>query len=168
MSAPSEGVGPSRSAIQAAIITLLRAIVPAGLEIVEGYDNRVPEPIGPDFATLIVLGSSRLATNESTYSEGSRAVLTRQRYMAQIDVHGPASAENAAAIAMLLRDFYSATSSVVSFLFCDDPKFVPFENAEQQTEMRWVITAYFQVNQTLAIPQQSAKEATVTIYPPPT
>jgi hypothetical protein len=43
----------------------------------------------------------------------------------------------------------------VAPLHADDPKQIPFINAEQQYEYRWVIEAHMQANQiVLGIPQQ--------------
>ena len=57
----------------------------------------------------------------------------------QVDVHGPASAENAQAITTLLRDGYAvdaflALGADVQTLHADDPKQIPFWNSENQME----------------------------------
>ncbi|PVX61237.1 phage neck terminator protein [Paraburkholderia unamae] len=46
-----------------ALRSFLLAIMPAGMEIVRGLDNRVPEPVGPDFITMTPILRDRLATN---------------------------------------------------------------------------------------------------------
>lgn len=77
----------------------------------------------------------------------------------QIDVHGPNSSDNATIITTAFRDeiaadFFEAMNSAISPLYADDPKQLPFQNAEQQWEDRWVIEANIEVNYTVTFPQQ--------------
>lgn len=167
----SPTVRPTRIAIQDAIVKLIASIAPAGMEIVEGLPNLVPEPMAADFAVVSIMTLRRLATNESEYTETTRDVLMRTEVATQIDVHGPSSVENAAALVMLIRDMHATTKMaidepLVAPLHADDARLIPFENAEQQTEWRWVITASFQANITLTTPIESATEAVITINPP--
>lgn len=110
-------------------------------------------------------------------SGGSQDVLQAAEVTIQIDVHGPSSAENAAAITTLLRDGYAvdaflALGDDVQTLHADDPKQIPFINGENQYEMRWVIEAKLQANLALSVPQQFAGKLAVNVieveaaYPP--
>jgi hypothetical protein len=78
----------------------------------------------------------------------------------QVDVHGPNSANNAQMISTLFRDSYAvgnfvATGLSMMPLYADEPKQIPFLNAEQQYETRWVVEAAIQVNQTVSnVPQE--------------
>ncbi len=95
----------------------------------------------------------------------------------QLDVHGPNSGDNAQIISTAFRDEYAIEQfqhqglSVVP-IYADDPKQVPFQNAEQQWESRWVIEAHMQANITVKVPQQYADEVVINIidvdaaYPP--
>src|SRR5947199_369408 len=77
----------------------------------------------------------------------------------QIDVHGPNAVDNAAAITTLFFDEQGVnlfTSAAITPLFCEDPRQVPFINAEQAYEDRVVITAHLQANQQFALPEQFA------------
>lgn len=56
-------VSPSQAAVQATFRLLLLSVLPAGVEVVEGQDNRVPEPESPDFVVMTVLSGYRLSTN---------------------------------------------------------------------------------------------------------
>ena len=47
--------------------------------------------------------------------------------------------------------------------YADDPKQVPFLNAENQIENRWIVEAHIQVNPSITIPQQFAGTAVVGI-----
>lgn len=96
-----------------------------------------------------------------TISGGSQGVTQATEITIQLDVHGPASAENAQAITTLLRDGYAvdaflALGSDVQTLYADDPKQVPFINGEMAYETRWVIECRLQANQVISVPQQFA------------
>lgn len=52
-----------------ALRLFLLSIMPAGMEVVKSQDNRVPEPVGPDFITMTPLFRERLETNVDTYSD---------------------------------------------------------------------------------------------------
>lgn len=99
----------------------------------------------------------------------------------QIDVHGPNSADNAQVISTMMRDDYAvqrfavitdaALGIGIGFtigvspigegqqgqsiypLYADDPKQIPFQNAEQQYEDRWTIELLIQANHTVSLPQ---------------
>ena len=112
-----------------------------------------------------------------TISGGSQGVTQATEITIQLDVHGPASAENAQAITTLLRDGYAvdaflALGSDVQTLYADDPKQIPFISGEQQYETRWVIEAKLQANQVLSTPQQFAGALAVgvveveAVFPP--
>jgi hypothetical protein len=78
----------------------------------------------------------------------------------QLDVHGPAAADNTQIITTLYRDafafdYFAASGSDARPLHADDPKQIPFQNAESQYEDRYVIDANLQVNQVVGgIPTQ--------------
>jgi hypothetical protein len=55
----------------------------------------------------------------------------------------------------------------VAPLLADDPKQVPFLNAEQQYETRWVVDVKLQTNQVIDWPMQFADQLAITILPPP-
>lgn len=97
--------------------------------------------------------------------------------MMQLDVHGPNSWNNTKIIETLFRSIYgvdsfAATGIEVAPLYCNEPKQIPFENAEQQYEDRWVIEACLQFNPAVGTPQQFADVLqidlidAVTAYPP--
>jgi hypothetical protein len=57
-------VAPTRSEIQTALRSFLVSVLPAGVGVLNGQDNRVPEPSGSDFVMMTPIGVMRLATNE--------------------------------------------------------------------------------------------------------
>ena len=62
-------VSLTQSQILTALRSFLLLVLPAGIEVVQGQDNRVPEPIGPDFVTMTPLFRERLAWNIDTYED---------------------------------------------------------------------------------------------------
>lgn len=85
----------------------------------------------------------------------------------QLDVHGPASADNAHIISTLIRDYvgvaaYAAQMPGLVPLYADDPKQIPFVNAEKQWEERWVVDLHLQADPVVTVAQQFAAQLRVT------
>lgn len=158
-----------------ALRSFLLAVVPAGVEVVRGLDNRVPEPAGTDFVTMTPILRERLATNTTAYSDGFpvngpqiRIDRAPMRLTVQVDVHGPASADNAQVIATLFRsdwasDQFASSGFDVTPLFAGEPRQLPFSNAEQQIEERWSIDIVMQANPLTTVPQDFADHLSVGI-----
>jgi len=64
-------VTPNESDIQTALRNFLLAILPSGIEIAEGQDNRVPEPESDDFVLITTFHRPRLGTNVDSYSDNT-------------------------------------------------------------------------------------------------
>lgn len=60
---------PSQSAVFTALRAFLLQILPAGVEVVQGQDNRVAEPKADDFVVMTEILRPRLSTNLNTYSD---------------------------------------------------------------------------------------------------
>jgi hypothetical protein len=95
----------------------------------------------------------------------------------QLDVHGPASGDNAQIIATLIRDpiacaFFRDTGLATQPLYASDPAQRPFQNAQDQIEYRWGVDAVIQVNPVVSTLQQFAATLAATLvnveatYPP--
>lgn len=126
-------------------------------------------------------GTYRLSNTQAIASEAMAAgvvdLLQPTQLTMQLDVHGPESAAHAQVISTLFRDEYAVSKFeesgfAVVPLHADDPRLTPFVNAEQQVEMRWVITAELQCNPSVTLPQQFASELSQdlvnvdVVYPP--
>jgi len=136
-----------------------------GVEVILGQVNRVPQPQSPDFIVMWAIGRERLETNVDTYQNvpGNTAYVNHTRVNFQLDVHGPNSANNVQIITTLFRDDYAIENFIatnafpVTPLYADDPRQMPFVNAEDQYENRWVIDAVVQADQTVTgVPTQFA------------
>lgn len=108
-------------------------------------------------------------TSELMYC-GTADAMQETHVMIQVDVHGPASADNAARIATLFRDQFAVTSFdglglALAPLYTSDPRQIPFEDGEQQTEERWTIDLSMQANVIITTTQQFADELIATLTP---
>jgi hypothetical protein len=59
-------LNPTQSAVQTVLRSFLLQILPAGIECIQGQDNRVPEPTGSDFVVMTAMRRTRLETNIDT------------------------------------------------------------------------------------------------------
>lgn len=179
----SAALSLSESQTLTALRSFLLGILPAGTEVVRGQDNRVPEPQGDDFVTMTPVLRERLETNVDTYTDGypnapsTKSILQPTKVTVQLDIHGPASADNAQIITTLFRDDYgveqfASSGFDVTPLYHSEPHQMPFVNGEQQVEDRWVVDVVMQCNPVVTVPQQFADQLKVGLidvdatYPP--
>jgi hypothetical protein len=113
------------------------------------------------------VGTYTVSPSQNVASEimaaGVKGVMQPTKVTVQLDIHGPASGDNAQIITTLFFDDYAsqtfaATGFDVSPLYASEPNQVPFTNAEQQVEERWVVDVVMQCNPTLNVPQQFADQ----------
>lgn len=221
--------------VLASLRSFLLAVLPAGVEVVRGQINRVPEPASENFVVMTPIYHDRLGTNlevdsdvaftgtiasttltvsqiiagsitegallygatiaantmvtafgtgtggtgtytvstaqtaaSQTIQAGSTGALQATEWRIQLDVHGPASGDNAQTITTLFRseyavDFFAQSGFDMTPLYADDAKQMPFLNGEQQYEYRWVIDAFLEVNPVISTPQQFFTSATVQL-----
>lgn len=141
-------------------------IVGSTVSSVHVADNTVilSGPGGVGTYTVSVGGQT---VDPETMSTGLAKLQQSTELVVQVDVHGPASADNAQIISTAFRDDYAVTwFSSNNFeavpLYADDPKQMPFSNDQQQVESRWMIEAHLQVKPVVSLPQQFAGEVDVT------
>lgn len=219
-----------------AVRTFLLSLVPNGVDVIKGQDNRVPEPHALDFILIQPHFQQRLATNlVLTYDDilvgsiagttltvasipqkqvdlltgmtvigspaqplaantilgnpisidangigtyqispsqtvasqtmylGFRADVVATQMVVQMDVHGPNASDYTRIIEGLFRsergtEGFDASGFDIAPLYCEDPREVPFVNAETEYEFRWVIDACLQINPVIKTPQQFADQ----------
>lgn len=160
-----------------AIRTFLLSVLPNDWEVVQGQDNRVPEPGSPNFIVMTPVNRSRLSTNVDTFSAsmGPGQPLDTTNYERdtqadiQLDIHGEGGADGAQTVATLWRDGYAVDVMApfgIAPLYATDGHQVPFINGEQQFEDRWVMTLYAQMNPIVSTTTQFADTVAVTIEVP--
>jgi hypothetical protein len=163
-------IDTTEKGILTALRGFLAGVLAPGTPIIRAQVNRVPEPALPDFVLMTPLRRERQATNIDSWEydpdASSYYLLMKTEITYQLDVHGPASAENAQIIATVLRDGYAvdafaASGLQIAPLYASEPHEMPFVNAESQVEMRWVLEACLAANITVTIPQQFANTVNV-------
>lgn len=111
------------------------------------------------------IGTYRVSASQTVVSTEIRAGVrfdtSPQQLVFQVDVHGPSSWDNTQIFSNLFRSIYgvdalAASGLELAPLFCNEPKQLPFINAEDQVEDRWVIEATLQFNPVVSTPQQFA------------
>lgn len=118
-------------------------------------------------------GTYRVSLSQTAASQamaaGSATFTQKVQSTVQLDVHGPNGANNSNVISTLFRDAYAVEQFAESGfdvvpLYADDPRQMPFLNAQQQYEDRWVIEANLQLNEIVTgVSQQFADAITVAI-----
>ena len=174
-------LSPTQSDIQTALRSFLLSVLPAGTQVVEGQDNRVSEPSGSLFVVMTTIRRERIATGVDAYDSLGQAlsVTMPTLLVIQLDVHSAdprSSADAAEIISALFRDVYATTFFAsgaygsatwppgITPLHADDPRQMPFVNAEKQYETRYVVEAHVQADQTVSgLTQQSALTADVDV-----
>lgn len=118
------------------------------------------------------IGTYRINTPQTMLSTlvsaGGSMLEQAGEFVIQLDVHGPSSTENVQIISTLFRDSYAtdvfeALDPRIAPLYADEPKQIPFINAENQYEDRWVVEAHLQVNQIVTIAQQFMDDLVVDL-----
>jgi hypothetical protein len=157
----------SPSVTQTQIQTLLRAyllgILPSGIEVVIGQENRVSEPDADNFVIMWPTLRKRLATTLVTWNRTDPLLTSTEsvRVDIQLDFHGADSTDNAQVFAALFWSPYATQFYAGSGMqpnYCSDGNQAPFINGEQQYEDRWTLTATFDANMSVQTPQQFANE----------
>jgi len=126
------------------------------------------------------VGTYQISTSLTVASETIQAGTTNSQQSTQrtfqFDVHGPNSSNNAQLITTLWRSEYGVTqmASLIAALtppgqfemaplYANDPRQIPFLNAEQQYENKWAVEAVFQINPIVQTQQQYAGSVSVAL-----
>jgi hypothetical protein len=140
--------------------------------------NQITGPVGG-------VGIYTISPSQNIASEllaaGTQSLLSPTELTYQLDVHSNI-VDTAATMAQIITtafrdpyafDFFTAQNPNVVPLYADEARQVPFVNAEEAWETRWVIEAHLQVNAALInLPQQFAGALSVGLvdvnatYPP--
>lgn len=99
---------------------------------------------------------------------GAKGMLEPVMITTQVDIHGPSSADNAT---RLMTQWRSETGTqacedqggIISPLYADTARQVPFINDQDQYEERWSVDLYMQANPIITVTQQFATSAQVTV-----
>ncbi len=142
------------------------------IPILQGQNNRTPQPVEDDFVEIWPISRNRLGMNVDTWGPPWTEVsaLQETEITIQCDVHGPASGDNAQRISTLWRDQFAVSAFenlglAISPLYTSDPRQMPFTNGEQQWENRWVIDLCMQADIAVTTPMQFADQLHAAVTP---
>lgn len=161
--------------IYTAVRAVLLTVLPAGTEIVQGVQNRVPMPKS-GWVLMTVVAQKRISTNRGQFSDPAQAtaITMPTQHTVQLDFYGTPALSWATAAQTLFRDPYSTELMPANIqpLYADDPMSIPLIDGENQWESRWKLDVQLQTNPHITIPTQSATEISVSLvsidadYPP--
>lgn len=172
-------VAPTLQDLYAKLRTLVLDVVPVGVEVVQGLDNRVPMPLPvPGFVamTAVLLTPHRTPVaiidqqnpnpNSIAFEQGMTATV-------QLDCYGALSEDWAAMLTTLFRTEYACDFlAPMAPLFTKDPMQAALVNAEAQYEKRWIVEGKVQYNPIVSTPAEFADTLEVNLinvdesYPP--
>lgn len=117
--------------------------------------------------------SNEQTTPTARLAAGVKSIIQPAQRTIQLDVHAAdleAAGDMAQRICSLFRDelagdLMTAVDPGVSPLYADDARQMPFVNAEQKYESRWVVDAVMQVNEAVEVSQQFADTVKINIHP---
>lgn len=234
-------ITPNEMQVRTALRSFLLAVLPTGVDVVLGQQNRVPEPQYPAYVVIWPLRHKRLATNlhdwqdcyfpgsiagtvmtvgtvtglpltigrqvfgpgvalgtvitggsgtswlvspsqtvsAATFSAGAATFTMQTDIVYQLDAHGappspnspsvtPDATDIARTVSTMFRDafateFFAATGYPVAPIHVDEGREIPWTNAEEQYEFRWVQEARLQANFTVSgVPAEFADSADFT------
>lgn len=162
-----------------ALRALLIAAVGAGIPVVQGQDNRVPEPIEAEFIVFTPMHRAAVSSVVRVFDPiTSKTTFTQQvAILVQVSVHGDLAFDLATRAALLMSsgfatEFLAARSEPLQILEASDARQSPFLNAQQQVERMWSFDVRLQGSFSVSFDQQSALELGADVinvdaeYPP--
>lgn len=153
-----------------ALKAFLQPFVPGG-EIVRGQANRVPMPSNP-CVVLTEMSQTNLGRsifqNSPVFSTLQSSIIGPTNIDVQVDFYGTLAGDYCRSVenAFACGYAYDAMTASVKPLYASNGIQSPLVTGEQQYESRWTLTASLQYNPVVTLPQQSAIEASATLYPP--
>jgi len=152
----------------------LTALLPAGVQIVQGFEVNVPapQPNPPGvtgYVSMYDLGQERYSTSVSTSDATSRTVGESMGREIQLDLYGPDAGDWVTTIRTLFRDPYAvdAFNALLPGLaptYEDEPHQAPLSDGEHQWEKRWILVLHFNYTPVVVVAQNSANELQAGIH----
>jgi len=173
-------VSPTLDDIYTKLGNFLESVLPAGVPVIQLPVNRASmPPSDPGFVGMTARVQQRIMTNLDRWNPADvapteLAIEQAVQLAVQLDCYGAAAGDWAVILSTVLRDEYSmpALAPILAPLYCDDPKFAPLVQGEEQYETRWIVPAYLQYNPVTSVPAQFANAAEAALinvdvsYPP--
>jgi hypothetical protein len=157
------------------VTSITRGSVPLGAILLDGTYPPILLPNTTILSQLMgtaggigvyMLSNSQTLSSQTLYAGVASRVAAAQ-WTVQVDIHGPNSMNNARVVETLTRseyavDFFAGQNPAIVPMYAGDPHQAPWQNEEQQIELRWVLDLEFQINVIIGTPQQFADQVKVT------
>lgn len=163
------------SITESQVLTLLgnffSLVVPAGVPVVRGLDNRVPMPAQSAFVVMTPGSASPMATVIATYSPSpgqndpqTAALLQSTQLNVSVDCYGPGSNDIARSLSIALRSPWGCDNLPgISPLYAGDAQQMPLIDGEAQYEERWRFESALEYEPILTVAQQSMLHANIVL-----
>lgn len=165
-------VTPLQTSTLTALRAFLMVIVPTNTQVIKGQVNRTAPPKG-DYVVMTPIHRVRMATNTTEWDMQNSNPTTQNIYTpvqltVQIDVHGDDAADTAGIISGLIRDTYCVqfmedNDYALHPVDADDASQMPFINAQNQYEDRWVLRATLQTVSLIVTPAIFAESIAISV-----
>lgn len=163
----------------------LQSILPAGVEVVQGFDNGVPAPRIDDpaaaqgfplgFATMQTISDRNLSTSISTFEDlgpadpaNSETLSSSVEWIVQVDFYGAAAADWSSTATRLFRTargtaFFDNDLPGLAPLYAEDVKSAPLVDGEHQWQKRRVLMLHFNYNPSVTLAEEFADQLSAGI-----
>lgn len=154
--------------IMASLRAFILAVLPDGIEVVQGQDNFVTMPRGADFVLITPAAREQLSQTAHSYDveAGEKEVSRSTGLHFQLDIYGPKGSDHTQIITTLFRDEYGFRffkDHGIAPLYCDDGRQMPLVSGEKTYIQRWLTRGVLQTNLAVTVPQQFADKLITTL-----
>src|SRR5271157_2653394 len=125
-----------------------------GVGVIDGTPILSQTSGPPGGAGAYAIGGAAQSAGPVLMAAGEILVTQPTEITMQLDFHSAVSdgADQSQTFVTMARslqggDLFRSYANGVGILYCEDPRLVPFVNAEQQWEQRWVVNAHLQAAQ---------------------
>lgn len=137
-------------------------------QVVQGQQNNVPMPTGPNFVVIVPTGRTWQSTSTHDYrpADDRRDTTVQTRASFNLNFYGPAAVDDAQTFVMLWRDLYACDflrPYGIQPQWADDARQMPLIDDGKQYEQRYLVQAHLQVNPTVSTAQQFVGTLSVSI-----
>jgi hypothetical protein len=158
----------SEDAVMTALRSFLLEVLPAGVEVIQGQQNRAPEPRGPNHIVMTPARREQLSSTTHGYdpASNSNTVARSTAFHCTLDIYGPDGSDNAQVVSTLLRDSYGCEFLEpygIQPLYCDDGQQMPLVNGEFQYENRWMVRCVLQANPSVVVSAEFGDSVITTL-----
>lgn len=160
-------VSLTEDAIMTGLRTFILAVLPTGVEVVQGQDNNVPLPAATDFVIMTPARREQLSQTAHAYDPvaGTNEISRSTSLHFQLDIYGPSGSDNAQLITTLFRDDYGFQFFKpygLAPLYCDDGQQMPLVSDQKLWVQRWMMRGVLQTNLAISTPAEFADTIVIT------